>query len=76
MALRDPTELGLSSVTCTCSKDAFPKPRWLFQAAHLSGNPYTSYMNLAQVELRLQHPEAALQAYAAAEDSSPYRKGA
>ncbi len=45
-------------------------------AAQLSGSPYTSYMNLAQVELRLQHPEAALQAYAEAEESSPYRKGA
>jgi tetratricopeptide (TPR) repeat protein len=45
-------------------------------AAHLSGSPYTSYMNLAQVELRMQHPEAALQAYDEAEKSSPYRKGA
>ena len=32
-------------------------------------------MNLAQVELWLNHPEAALQAYTGAEDSSPYRKG-
>ncbi|MDR3411496.1 MAG: tetratricopeptide repeat protein [Formivibrio sp.] len=55
----------------------FPEAALAFSsAAHLSGNPYTAYMNLAQVELRLQHPEEALQAYAEAEKSSPYRNGA
>ena len=46
------------------------------RAAHLAASPCTSYMNLAQVELWLNHPEAALQAYTGAEHSSPYRKGA
>jgi tetratricopeptide (TPR) repeat protein len=45
-------------------------------AAGLSGSPYTAYMNLAQVELRMQHPAEALHAYAEAEKSSPYRYGA
>jgi tetratricopeptide (TPR) repeat protein len=45
------------------------------RAAHLAVTPYVPYMNLAQVELWLQHPEAALQAYAGAEANSPYRKG-
>jgi tetratricopeptide (TPR) repeat protein len=46
------------------------------RASHLAATPCTSYMNLAQVELWMGHPEAALQAYTGAEDSSPYRKGA
>jgi tetratricopeptide (TPR) repeat protein len=46
------------------------------RAAHLAATPCTSYMNLAQVELWLNHPEAALRAYTGAEDSSPYREGA
>jgi tetratricopeptide (TPR) repeat protein len=48
----------------------------LSRAAHLAVAPYIPYMALAQVELWMNHPEAALQALAGAEDSSPYRKGA
>jgi len=46
------------------------------RAVHLAATPCTAYMDLAQIELWLNHPQAALQAYTGAEDSSPYRKGA
>jgi tetratricopeptide (TPR) repeat protein len=46
------------------------------RAADLAVNPSTPYMDLAQVELWLNHPEAAMQAYDKAEGSSPYRNGA
>jgi tetratricopeptide (TPR) repeat protein len=46
------------------------------RAADLAVAPFDPYMDLAQVELWLRHPEAALRAYDGAESSSPYRKGA
>ncbi len=46
------------------------------RAAHLAVSPSTPYMDLAQVELWLNHPEAAIQAYDKAEENSPYRNGA
>lgn len=46
------------------------------RAANLSVAPLVPYMALAQVELWLRHPEAALQALESAENSSPYRNGA
>jgi tetratricopeptide (TPR) repeat protein len=66
-------ELGRIDV----ERNHFPEAEQAFsRAAHLAATPCTSYMNLAQVELWLNHPSAALQAYTGAEDSSPYRKGA
>jgi tetratricopeptide (TPR) repeat protein len=46
------------------------------RAAHLAVSPCIPYMNLARVELWMNRPEAALQAFNGAENSSPYRKGA
>jgi tetratricopeptide (TPR) repeat protein len=46
------------------------------RAAGLGREPFVAYMDLAKVELLLQRPAAALQAFARAEESSPYHKGA
>ena len=46
------------------------------QAAHLSVSPLMPYMALAQVELALKNPEAALDAYSEAVAHSPYGHGA
>jgi tetratricopeptide (TPR) repeat protein len=45
-------------------------------AADMAVEPFAPYMDLAKVELQLQRPEAALRAFAGAEESSPYHKGA
>jgi tetratricopeptide (TPR) repeat protein len=48
----------------------------LSRASHLALSPCNEYMDLAQVELRLQHPEAALRAFDGAEATSLQRNGA
>jgi tetratricopeptide (TPR) repeat protein len=65
-------ELGLLFI----QEKRLPEAEHAFsRAIQLSEDPFDLYRELAQVELSMQHPDAALRAFDGATSSSPYRNG-